>query len=318
MINVGDRVYHEGINGNGICVTIDNIKERDKYGIMFLWDKYKNTTFHNLDGLLSNNMGYWCSEDCLVVSHMPQLAVGDRKNKVTMIGNRLLNRRIRQVCELDQYRLGDGSDIAINYGGGGWRVSHDVCVMNRHIMLNKYDQCVKMINAGVPVPEIRPCQDPPHEDGWIVKPFRSAGGKGIVEWLHGDVYPTNKYFQRKVNKVREFRAHVFMWAEDKVPLIQEKMIDNRDQLCWNKKQGGRFHYLHAPLIGRNKLDPQLVSDITEIAVATCKAVNYDLGGVDLALDDNNKLWVFEINSYTGVREMSMAIYKEMFWELYNI
>ena len=64
MINISDRVYHEGINGNGICVKIDETKERDKYGIVFLWDKYKHDIlFHNLDGYLDENMGYWCSED---------------------------------------------------------------------------------------------------------------------------------------------------------------------------------------------------------------------------------------------------------------
>lgn len=313
-INVGDRVYHEGINGNGVCVIIDESKSRDKYGIVFLWDKYKHTAFHDLGGFLDKNIGYWCSEDTLKVSHMPELA--ERKNKVTMIGNRLLNRRICQVCELDRYVPGDGSDIAINYGGGGWRVPADIYVINRHIMLNKFDQCVKMIRAGVPVPDVT--MRPPHEDSWIVKPFRSVGGKGITEWEYDDVYSKNKYFQRKITKVREFRAHVFMWAEDKVPLIQEKMISDRDQLCWNKKQGGKFHYLHAPSIGRSRLDSQLVIDITEIAITTCEAVNYDLGGVDLALDNENNLWVFEINSYTGVREMSLAVYKQMFWLLYNI
>jgi hypothetical protein len=33
-MEIGDRVYHRGINGNGKIVAFDDTKQRDKWGVL--------------------------------------------------------------------------------------------------------------------------------------------------------------------------------------------------------------------------------------------------------------------------------------------
>jgi hypothetical protein len=151
---------------------------------------------------------------------------------------------------------------------------------------------------------------------WIVKPHYSVGGKGIVDWEGNNHH--GKYLQRKIIKDREFRAHGFLWAKDKVPLIQEKTIGNKNQLCWNMKKGGSFKYVHEPAIGINKLDKDTVDRITNLSILALQRLKYDMGGVDLCMDESGELFILEVNSYWGQREMTMAATKMTFGELWNI
>jgi hypothetical protein len=96
------------------------------------------------------------------------------------------------------------------------------------------------------------------------------------------------------------------------------MITDRSQLCWNKKQGGTFHYPYSPRSGRDDLEPELRERISDMAIEATKRLKYDFGGIDLALDEDGELWIFEVNSRMGLREMSFATYKPILWELYNI
>ena len=141
------------------------------------------------------------------------------------------------------------------------------------------------------------------------------GGKNIKKYSRGDI--TYGYFQKEIKKVREFRAHVFLWGECKVPLIQEKTVDDPTQLTWNKKQGGKFHTVFQHIPHKRNTDDRLFNKIVTLSVEATKAIGYDMGGVDLALDNDGKLWVFEINSRMGLREKSLCTYKTKFWELYN-
>jgi glutathione synthase/RimK-type ligase-like ATP-grasp enzyme len=173
-----------------------------------------------------------------------------------------------------------------------------------------------MTEAGLSVPEV---SLDPRGRGWIAKPYVSMGGRNIFELRRGkDLNPHTHYAQRKINKRREFRAHVFMWAENKVPLIQEKIIGDPDQLCWNKKQGGAFKYPHEPILGRDKLKREggdLVERISKLSIDACRSLRYDLGGIDLALGKDGELYIFEINSRMGLREQSFIVYKQAFGEL---
>ena len=304
-LRIGDRVYHRGAWGNGVIVAIDNNKNRDKYGIEFFWWKYKKMQLHNLNGLLSKNRGVWASEDKIIKTPLPTTRI----NRISLPGKRSLDRLIRNICELP--RTACEADIAINYGVFA-HAPYNCFTINRDLMSHKYTQCEVFSNHGVNVPETR-CSPFAR---CIQKPFYSIGGKDINVYHAGDEH--YGYFQKRIKKVREFRAHVFLWGEDQVPYIQEKTLPDKSQLTWNKKQGGAFHIVHQPHANKYLLEPDLVSRISKMSVKACKAIRYDMGGVDLGLDENGELFVFEINSRMGLREWSFITYKQMFWELYNI
>ncbi len=224
------------------------------------------------------------------------------------MGKRSLDKLIRKICEFPKHIPYGG--VRVNYGTFK-NCQSSGFVINRNLMCDKYEQCRTMLENDVPVPFIART---PFE-GCIQKPFKSMGGKNIHEYNNGDY--TYGYFQQKVKKVREFRAHVFMWGDSQVPIIQEKTVDDPTQLTWNKKQGGKFHTLYQNNPHTINADHVLLGRISDIAVRATTAIGYDMGGVDLALDNNDKLWVFEINSRMGLREKSLCTYKQKFWELYN-
>ena len=91
------------------------------------------------------------------------------------------------------------------------------------------------------------------EGRWVAKPYQSFAGRNIFEVETGQrVNPNTHYLQRFFPKVREFRAHTFLWLNEKAPLINEKHVQH-EQLCWNEHQGGEFKSPYQPIINRMKL-----------------------------------------------------------------
>ena len=313
MLNVNDRVYHKRIRANGIIVEIDESKERDKYKVVFLWAKYCDIKHGSYRGFkYPERKWQWCSEDQLTVTPMN----GD--NRVSVQTERSLGALVRNVCEIPYYRTMRGrNDIVIRYTTSG-RLVHNgnPLVINERVVWNKFEQ-QQMMGEDIGIPVSREWRA-----GWVAKPFSSIGGKGIY-WLYdGDGMDTaTHYAQKPFNKVREFRVHIFMWMDNKVQMIQEKLIDDRSQLCWNKKQGGRFRTVYQ-IDNMDSLNytikPELVSKLYTTAVLACKRIKYDLGGVDLGMDEQGNVRVFEVNSRMGLREQSLFTYKRAFNRLKSI
>jgi hypothetical protein len=317
MINVMDRVYHKGIHANGIVTEVDNSKQRDKYKVVFHWAKYCDVKNGSWSDRVSSTARkwQWCSEDNLIVTHMPP-----RNNKVTMIGNRSLDRLLRSMIEIDRRRHRDGSDIIINYGVSNHTVSQRIPMVNRTLMMDKYMQQQAMGDEiGITSCQVRSGE--PVASEWIIKPKFSIGGRGITE-DHGNGLNHDDYYQRKFNKVREFRGHCFLWNTDNPTImIQEKKVEDQSQLCWNEKQGSKFFTPYSPLRGYHKLereDPGLAEHINDVCIEALKAVRYDFGGVDIGMDTAGNLKVFEVNSRMGLKERSCFIYKQMFWKLFTL
>lgn len=310
-MEIGDIVYHRGIKGNGI-IAAKRTGYRDGIGVQFHWLKYKEgTRFHNLGGALEENRGLWCSENKLLLTPKPEFG----PNKVSLAGNRSLERLIRLITYLPRRINRDGSKIIINYGNQAAvaRVPRTILCLNRNLTINKYDQCIRFKERGLSTPDISLRK----VAGYIRKPFYSFGGYGIEEGPNLRA-AAEKYFQKKVNKQREFRAHVFLWNENKVPFIQEKIVPDRTQLCWNKHQGGEFIVPYSDLLGIREIDQDLIDKITIQAIGAVKALGHDFGGVDLALDDQGDIYIFEVNSRCGLKELSLLTYKTVFWKLHNI
>jgi hypothetical protein len=237
---------------------------------------------------------------------------------VTMLGKRSLDRLIRNVCEIKPRRKRDGSDVVITYGQWKHKIPNNVFVLNRKLISNKYGQCKLMGDLAPDSHLSRPGE--PDNNEWIIKPFYSMGGRGIIPATRE--LKSFEYFQRKFNKVREFRVHCFLWENNPAPLIQEKFIENPDQLCWNKKQGGNFKYVYQEQLD-DLPDGGLLSEedritMTEMAVKALKLLNYDFGGVDIGMDVEGNCKIFEVNSRMGVREQSMFTYKRVFNTLKTI
>jgi len=305
-MQTGDRVYDKEHNANGYIIESGSQMSK----VQYFWAKYSRLfPPRRIWQKATPDKQAWVNNTSLILTPKP---IGH--NKVTMFGTRSLDKLIRLICEIPYRRQGDESDIIIHYGNGH-SYAGDALVINSNPIWNKYKQCNLLGNLAPKV--LNDPRDGMDGNDWIVKPFQSIGGHGIANWdgmnHHG------KYLQKKVTKVREFRAHCFLWANPKVPLIQEKMISDRDQLCWNKKQGSTFHYPHQiPDLGRNNLEPELVERITNMSIEALKKLKYDFGGIDFGLDDNGELFIFEVNSRMGLREMSFATYKNIMWQLYDL
>jgi hypothetical protein len=113
--------------------------------------------------------------------------------------------------------------------------------------------------------------------------------------------------------------------DEPVQLIQEKFIDNRDQLCWNKKQGGFFRFAaqegmddFANLRYTTPIDMATQGKLSEASVKALKALKYDFGGIDFGMDSEGNLKIFEVNSRMGLREQSLFTYKRAFNKLRTI
>ena len=53
-------------------------------------------------------------------------------------------------------------------------------------------------------------------------------------------------------------------------------------------------------------------EITTLAVEACTLVEYDMGGVDLGMDSDGNIKIFEVNSRMGLREQALFTYKRAF------
>jgi len=309
MLSIGDRVYHKEARGNGIITDIDETKTKDKYVVEFLWGKYCSIKHGDFRGFKHPERKWqYCREEALIP--IPWDYHNDI-NYVTFLGKRSLDRLMRAVCEIKRRRRRDGSDVVITYGQWKHKVPSNVFVLNRKLISNKYEQC-KIL--GDLAPESGHVVTDLDRRNWIIKPFYSIGGKGIRTAYEAASRP-HEYYQRKFNKVREFRVHCFLWMDNKVPLIQEKFIDNPDQLCWNKKQGGEFKFVYQEL---NEVpDARLLTEgnrliMEDMSIKALKLLKYDFGGVDIGMNEYGEFKIFEVNSRMGVKEQSLFTYKRVF------
>jgi hypothetical protein len=311
-------VFHKGVLANGY-ISATNPDKENPYKVTFYWAKYCDVLHGKWRGTNRPDRKWqWCSHDSLI----PLPLVRHRPNKVSSIGGRSLDRLIRNVCELPRRRRGDGSDIVICYGQSNHRVWEGLLCLNRHLIMDKGEQ---MAILGEDLAPYSTWQRPDTHEGWIIKPKISMGGRGIRRMEEGEKAAPHEYYQKEFDKIREFRAHCFLWNEDNpVPFIQEKVIDEKEQLCWNKKQGGRFWYVYQD--GRDPEDMRR-SDrmskatrdmITKMSVEALKKLNYDFGGLDFGMDKFGNLKIFEVNSRMGLLEQSLFTYRQMFDKLYNL
>ena len=310
-MKVNDHVFHKLVQANGVITDVDETKKAC-YKVNFFWAKYCDTVHGSWKERPERGTKWqWSDPESLIV-----LEDVIPINKVTSIGGRSLDRLIRRVCQIDRRKRGDGTDVCIVYGQGNHAIPRDVFCVNRFTIIDKYRQCQIMGEELAP----RSTRDRTFDGlGWIIKPNVSMGGRGIRPATTDYAKPGMEYYQEMFDKVREFRVHCFLWGKDPVPLIQEKVIDDKRQLCWNKKQGGSFQYPYQPDLNYGKYNGNLskanVEIMTQMSIEALKKLRYDFGGIDFGMDATGQFKIFEVNSRMGLRERSLFTYKKVFNEL---
>lgn len=315
-MEIGDHVYHIGVEANGIIREVDNTK-RDPNRVEFQWAKYCNVKHGAWRGMKrADRKWQWCSDNMLTKLDIPINLGGLGQNKVSMIGDRSLDKLFRHMTGIPKRWYRDQSDIVINYGQSNLNIRGNPLVINENLESDKFIQQTLLSAFDLGITSKPHLDNRDNPDDWIIKPRHSMGGRDIRKYDHNLQH--NEYVQRMFNKTREFRAHCFMWEKDKVPFIQEKIIKNGDQLTWNKKQGGKFRYVyqkgltHGDFYG---LDADIIARIKEASEKALKLLHYDFGGIDFGLDSTGNLRIFEINSRMGLRERSFFTYKKVFINL---
>lgn len=320
-LQIGDRVYHKKKMGNGIIIDIDSSKSIHKYVVEYIWGKYVNANHGEWKGFSRKEKKWeFCSERNLIKVNIPK-----ETNKVTMIGTRSLDKLIQNVCEIPHRIYGDGSDIILTYGHYKHKLPNNILVLNRRLISNKLIQCQILKDIAPASTNIWwksdwfDLKDFLYDD-CIVKPYFSLGGRRICEYNSNHNY-TNKthYLQIKFPKVREFRVYCFLWGENKTPYINEKIIKNKDQLCWNEKQGSVFRVVYQDgndnVKYANTLSGDYFNTLRDLSVECLKRLKYDFGGVDIAVDENDNFIVFEVNSRMGIKERGLFSFKKKIMEL---
>lgn len=317
-MEIGDRVFHKGLQGNGIVAALrDSNQFRDTVGIKFFMPEEKGNC-HNLDGEIEENAGLWCDERNIIPTPKPPL----NGRRISIFSGRGIGNRLRLVSEIPRRMPRDRSSIIVNYGCVRHRVPRrdrfgNILMLNREINSNKYFQCRRFSEYGVPVPATSTEWFP----NCIFKPNYSIHGRDIVEVPdeNSPIPSRVGYFQEKINKVREFRTHVFLWGEEKVPYIQEKQMPDSNRLCWNKHQGGQFSIVYSNILGPpENMSEELFNKVCSAGIGAVRSISHDFGGVDIVMDEEENVYVLEVNSRCGLKERSLSNYKRKLWELYDI
>ena len=319
MLKVQDRVYHKGVRCNGVITEIDETKVRDKYKVEFFWGKYCTRILHGeWDGRRSTKW-QWCDEDSLVV--IPYW--GEGSNRISIVGRRSLDNLIRLVCEIDARQVHDNSDVVIIYGQSNHHLVDAPFVINKNIIINKKVQ-MDMLGADLALESTVEDALATQDGKWIIKPQVSMGGRDIRPYTDNDTAGYGEYYQKKFNKVREFRVHCFLWMDKPVQMIMEKFVEDTSQLCWNRKQGAEWKFFYQAGLNVQELehgvpfDQDTHDDIEIRSVEALKKLNYDFGGIDFGMDSLGNLKIFEVNSRMGLKEQSLFTYKRCFDELRRI
>ena len=212
------------------------------------------------------------------------------------------------------------------------REGSEVKVFNRTLRINKLDQICIYEENGINVPEwIIDDEWDEYLDGtWLIKPTHSQRGVGIRTLENNTVPSSNRaYVQKKINKVREFRAHIalFLPEGEQCFSIQEKKpkpevhgesLDRENlPLCWNVDNGFYYRRSTTP---ENRADKcrrfPLFRRIEDIGIKAVKSLGYDFSAVDIIMDNNRTLNVLETNSHASLKnEASKEVYREIFSKL---
>jgi len=142
---------------------------------------------------------------------------------------------------------------------------------------------------------------------WIYKPKHSAGGNGIFRIDH-DTFPKCNwqlgYAQQEVRDRRyELRVSAFVWMSPASWGFWKKVCEDKNQLCWNHEQGGKFITVNDPL--KHKLFQRCIEHSYKIL----DTLFLDFGAIDFIIDSQGNEYFMEVNTQPGfTAEYGGAVY----------
>lgn len=161
-------------------------------------------------------------------------------------------------------------------------------VLNKHILLDKYEQGILLAEANVILPKIfhvRTQWDRAGRPQLIRKPRIGQMGRGIALTRTPDFEREDTIFQLYIDKQREFRA---MMVGELMAFFMEKHPPANGDVRWNEACGSEWTGVPE--------DRALRVTVKEIGKRALLALEYDFGAVDLIMDMNGAIQVLEVNS----------------------
>jgi glutathione synthase/RimK-type ligase-like ATP-grasp enzyme len=167
-------------------------------------------------------------------------------------------------------------------------------IINPWRQINKFQWCEMAKEKGLPVPEFKHnlVKEDKVED-FIAKPYYSFGGRGITK-SEENLNSPQHYHQRFIGKRRfEVRVSFFDWLPPEKWLYWKRINENKDAICWNRHQGGKFVWVKSPM------DFDLYHRLRDDTLKLTKGGHLGFGAVDYLVVKGNKHWFLEINTIPG-------------------
>ncbi len=166
-----------------------------------------------------------------------------------------------------------------------------------------------LTEVGFPALAVCPADRPPPRDGrWVVKPRRSAGGRGIFVWDHSSPDPASPprrepvYFQQRA----EGAPHSALYLATSVGTV---LVGVARQLIGESRLSAR-PFAYCGSLGPLEVAASLWENMAECGRVVGGAFRLrGLFGIDFLLDDAGRSWLTEINPrYTAsVEVIEMAL-----------
>jgi len=170
---------------------------------------------------------------------------------------------------------------------------------------NKYKMLKKMDNAGVPVSEYsRDLDELVNKCGYpiIGRSFNHMQGSDVNLILQrvDDEIQNNDYYLEYINKKKEIRVHVINNQIKKINVKKLENVSEYNSVVWNYENGFVFG-----------VEDNVHNGVSQSIVAV-NCLGLDFGAVDLVIDENNNVYIFEVNTGAGLSENNLEIYGKEF------
>ncbi|MFC1625127.1 RimK family alpha-L-glutamate ligase [Patescibacteria group bacterium] len=130
----------------------------------------------------------------------------------------------------------------------------------------------------------------------VAKQLGSQRGRGVLLLRNEEEFnklniefPNEEFlFQKYYPSDKEYRVLVL---EDRIGSYERKIRTDKEEFRSNVALGAKEEFLDI-----DKIEPE----VKKIAIDACKALNIQVGGVDILVDKNGKSWLLEVNRGPGL------------------
>ena len=198
-------------------------------------------------------------------------------------------KRLRALTPINE------TDFLINWG------AKNNLGLNANIVGDKLKEISLLKEGGVKVPKF----SIEKVEGWLARKRRHSGGNDLIQNLEvGDFY-----VEKIEDILHEFRLHIFKNKSIRAGIKRAK--ENAHPWIRNHQHGW---YMDYGAFCQERLEKK----IRYMAKKAVRVLNYDFGAVDIALRENGKTIVFEVNSAPGLETLNTSrAYARAIFKLYT-